>query len=79
MAVQFAGSAPTMAAAVSTSAFNVGIAAGSALAGLTLSTGLGLAGPPALGAAMTALTVVPLLVLRSRTRGRRGGQHPGVN
>ena len=79
LAVQFAGSAPTMAAALSTSAFNVGIAAGSALAGLTLSTGLGLAGPPAVGAAITALTVVPLLVLRSRTRRNDRNQRAGLD
>jgi predicted MFS family arabinose efflux permease len=45
MAVRFAGNAPTLASALSTSAFNVGIAAGSAIAGLTLNVGLGVSGP----------------------------------
>ncbi|WP_457253626.1 MFS transporter [Pedococcus sp. P5_B7] len=63
MAVQFAGNAPTLAAALSTSAFNVGIAAGSWVAGLALGTGLGLTGPSVVGAVVALTTLVPLVAL----------------
>ena len=66
LAVRFAGSAPTLAAALTVSAFNVGFAAGSLLAGLTLNTRLGLTGPPPLGALITGATTIPLLTLRHR-------------
>lgn len=46
LAVRFAGPAATLAAALSTSAFNFGIAAGSSLAGVALGSSLGETGPP---------------------------------
>jgi predicted MFS family arabinose efflux permease len=70
LAMRFAGSAPTLAAALSTSAFNVGIAVGSWAAGLALASPLGLAGPPAVGAVISVLTLVPLIALAvQRTTG----------
>jgi predicted MFS family arabinose efflux permease len=63
LAVRFAGRAPTLAAALSTSAFNVGIAAGSWIAGIALTSSLGHAGPALVGTAITALTLVPLTAL----------------
>ncbi len=63
LAVRFAVDAPTLTSALSVSWFNIGNAGGSALAGLTLGTSLREIGPPALGAAISALTLVPLVAL----------------
>ncbi|MGW5776466.1 MFS transporter [Streptomyces sp. NPDC003863] len=63
LAVRFAGDAPTLTSALSTSAYNTGIAAGSALAGQTLNTSLGLTGPALVGASAAALTLLPLIAL----------------
>lgn len=63
LAVQFAGSAPTLAASLTPSAFNIGIAVGSWLAGLALDSPLAQTGPSMVGAAISALTLVPLTVL----------------
>lgn len=81
LAVRFAGAAPTLASALSTSAFNVGIAAGSAVAGMTLNTGLGLSGPSLVGALMTALTIFPLagLAASQATRPAPTAGRPGAN
>ncbi|MGW5462625.1 hypothetical protein [Streptomyces sp. NPDC003996] len=49
LAMRFAGGAPTLTSALSTSAFNTGIAAGSAIAGTALESSLGLTGPPLVG------------------------------
>ncbi|MFE1885690.1 MFS transporter [Streptomyces diastatochromogenes] len=66
LAVRFAGDAPTLTSALTTSAFNVGIAAGSALAGTSLESSLGLTGPPLVGAAIAVLTLLPLIALAVR-------------
>ncbi|WP_228990012.1 MFS transporter [Streptomyces sp. DH8] len=63
LAVRFAGSAPTLTSALTTSAYNTGIAAGSALAGTALNTSLGLTGPALVGAVSAALTLLPLIAL----------------
>ncbi|WP_086844292.1 MFS transporter [Amycolatopsis kentuckyensis] len=70
LAVRYAGDAPTLTSALSTSAFNTGIAAGTAIAGTALDT-LGVTGPPLVGAAIAALTLLPLAVLAARTRGTK--------
>ena len=64
LAVRFAGNAPTLTAALTVSAFNTGIAVGTVVAGVALTSPLGLSGPALTGAALTALTVVPLSALR---------------
>jgi DHA1 family inner membrane transport protein len=75
-AVRFAGDAPTLASSLTVSAFNSGTAAGSWLAGLSLATALGSAGPAAVGAVIVILTLIPAIALtliarrQSRTRGR---------
>lgn len=74
LAVRFAGNAPTLGAALTVSAFNAGIAAGTVVAGVALTSPLGLSGPALTGAAITALTVVPLLAL---TRPRWSPSPPG--
>ncbi|MGW6055421.1 MFS transporter [Streptomyces sp. NPDC055189] len=63
LAVRFAGDAPTLTAALTTSAYNTGIAAGSAIAGQALDSSLGLTGPALVGAVSAALTLLPLIAL----------------
>ncbi|MGO4634963.1 MFS transporter [Streptomyces sp. 2RAF24] len=63
LAVRFAGDAPTLTSALTTSAYNTGIAAGSALAGTAMNTSLGLTGPALVGAVSAALTLLPLIAL----------------
>jgi predicted MFS family arabinose efflux permease len=70
LSVGLAGSAPTLAAALTVSAFNGGIVAGSSIGGLTLDTSLGETGPATLGVVMVALGLIPLAAL-AMTRARR--------
>ncbi|VVJ21558.1 Uncharacterized MFS-type transporter [Amycolatopsis camponoti] len=67
LAVRYAGDAPTLTSALSTSAFNTGIAAGTAIAGSALDS-LGVTGPSLVGAVIAALTLLPLTVLAARSR-----------
>ncbi|MCX5328904.1 MFS transporter [Streptomyces sp. NBC_00140] len=68
LAVRYAGNAPTLTSALTTSAYNTGIAAGSAIAGRAMDSSLGLTGPPLVGTVSAVLTLVPLLALAvSRT------------
>ncbi|MET9678733.1 MFS transporter [Streptomyces coeruleorubidus] len=68
LAVRFAGDAPTLTSALTTSAYNTGIAAGSAIAGRAMDSSLGLTGPPLVGTVSAVLTLIPLLALAvSRT------------
>ncbi|WIX91765.1 MFS transporter [Amycolatopsis sp. DG1A-15b] len=68
LAVRFAGGAPTLTSALSTSAFNTGIAAGTAIAATALDSPLGLVGPPLVGAVGAALTLLPLAALATGAR-----------
>ena len=61
--MRFAGPAATQGAALCSSAFNCGIAAGSWIAGLALDSSLGLTGPALVGAIIAALTLAPLMLL----------------
>src|SRR3954447_20257824 len=72
LSVRLAGSAPTLAAAFTVSAFNGGVATGSALGGHTLNTSLGETGPATLGVAMVALGLIPLAALAMRRVSRTG-------
>lgn len=63
LSIRYASSAPTLAAASAVAAYNGGVALGSWVAGLAMASGLGVAGPPAVGAAMVALGLIPLLIL----------------
>ncbi|MFB7209015.1 MFS transporter [Streptomyces sp. NPDC056255] len=67
LAVRFAGDAPTLASALTTSAYNTGIAAGSALAGQALASSLGVTGPALVGAVFAGLTLLPLIALATVT------------
>jgi MFS transporter, DHA1 family, inner membrane transport protein len=66
LSVRLAGSAPTLAAAFTVSAFNGGIVTGSTIGGHTLNTSLGETGPATLGVAMVALGLIPLAALGMR-------------
>ncbi|WP_330280574.1 MULTISPECIES: MFS transporter [unclassified Streptomyces] len=68
LTVRFAGDAPTLASALTTSAYNTGIAAGSALAGQALASSLGVTGPALVGAVLAGLTLLPLIALAVTTR-----------
>jgi DHA1 family inner membrane transport protein len=70
-AVVYAGSAPTLASALSTSSFNVGTAVGSWIAGFAIDSALGATGPVVVGTAVAALYFLPLGLLVARERGRR--------
>jgi predicted MFS family arabinose efflux permease len=70
LTVRFGGDAPTLAAALSTSGFNVGVAAGSWAAGIALESPLGPTGPALLGTVVAATTLVPLGVLAARRASR---------
>jgi predicted MFS family arabinose efflux permease len=72
LSVRLAGSAPTLAAAFTVSAFNGGVATGSAIGGHTLNTSLGETGPATLGVAMVALGLIPLAALAMRRVSRTG-------
>lgn len=63
LSMRFAGSAPTLAAAIAVSAFNLGIALGSWIAGHALESPLGAVGPEIVGAIMVALGLIPLAAL----------------
>ncbi len=66
-----AGDAPALASATIQSAFNLANAIGAAAGGLVLAAGLGLAAPPAAGAALAALGLVPAIAaVRHARRGR---------
>ncbi|MEW2125008.1 MFS transporter [Streptomyces sp. NPDC007259] len=66
LAVCFAGDAPTLTSALTTSGYNTGIAAGSLAAGHALDSSLGLTGPALVGAVFAALTLLPLIALALR-------------
>jgi predicted MFS family arabinose efflux permease len=79
LSVRLAGSAPTLAAAFTVSAFNAGVAAGSSIGGHTLDTALGQTGPATLGVVMVALGFIPLAALVTRRASRTetsSGNHP---
>ncbi len=68
LAVRYAGKAPTLAAALSVSAFNLGIALGSWAGGRALDSPLGAIGPAVVGAGGAALGIVPLVMLALVTK-----------
>ncbi|WP_405529040.1 MFS transporter [Streptomyces canus] len=72
LAMRFAGDAPTLTSALTTSAFNVGVAGGSWIAGVALDSSLGLTGPPLVGTAIAALTLLPLIALAVHGSSRKG-------
>ncbi|MFC9460904.1 MFS transporter [Streptomyces sp. NPDC056983] len=63
LGVRFAGRAPTLGSALTVSAFNLGTAVGSWIAGLALESPLQATGPAAVGTAISALTLIPTIAL----------------
>lgn len=63
LGVRFAGQAPTLGSALTVSAFNLGTAVGSWIAGRALDSSLGATGPAAVGAAIVALTQIPTIAI----------------
>ena len=70
LAVRYAGRAPTLGSALTVSAFNLGTAAGSWIAGRTLDTTLGATGPAVVGTALAALTLIPTTAIALNQRRR---------
>ncbi|WP_454809368.1 MFS transporter [Paenarthrobacter nitroguajacolicus] len=73
-AVGYAGHAPTLASALSTSAFNLGTAVGSWIAGYALESALGSTGPVLVGTGIAALYFAPLTLLMFKDR--KAGARP---
>jgi DHA1 family inner membrane transport protein len=61
--LRYAGHGSTLASSLATAAFNLGTAAGTAIAGATLSSSWGLTGPAALGSVLTASALLPIALL----------------
>ncbi|MFE9476772.1 MFS transporter [Streptomyces griseofuscus] len=70
LAVRFARQAPVLASALTVSAFNLGTAIGSWIAGLTLDTSLGTTGPAVVGTVIAALTLIPTTAIALAQRHR---------
>ncbi|MFD7204329.1 MFS transporter [Streptomyces sp. NPDC059893] len=70
LGVRFAGRAPTLGSALTVSAFNLGTAVGSWIAGLALESPLQATGPAAVGTAISALTLIPTIALALTQRRR---------
>jgi predicted MFS family arabinose efflux permease len=70
LAVRFARQAPVLASALTVSAFNLGTAIGSWIAGLTLGSSLGTTGPAVVGTAIAALTLIPTTAIALTQRRR---------
>ncbi|MEV5642928.1 MFS transporter [Streptomyces flaveolus] len=71
LAVRFAKQAPVLASALTVSAFNLGTAIGSWIAGLTLDSSLGTTGPAIVGTVIAALTLIPTAPSRSSSAAAR--------
>lgn len=70
LAVHFARRAPVLASALTVSAFNLGTAVGSWIAGLTLETPLGATGPSLVGTTIAFLTLIPTTAIALTQRRR---------
>jgi DHA1 family inner membrane transport protein len=77
LSLRFAGPAATLGAALSTSAFNTGIAAGSWAAGIALNSSLGSTGPALVGTVIAAMTLAPLGILALGRATRDRSHAPG--
>jgi DHA1 family inner membrane transport protein len=75
LAVRYAGVAATLGVALSVSAYNLGTAVGSSIAGLALDSHLGSTGAAVVGTGIAALTLIPVLGI-ARIERRRHGAHP---
>ncbi|MEX5718175.1 MFS transporter [Geodermatophilus maliterrae] len=76
LAVRFAGVAPTLGVAMSVSAYNLGTAVGSGVAGRALDSGLGATGPAVVGTILAALTLIPTIAIALLQRRSPSGGRP---
>lgn len=76
--VRVGGISHALPMALSTSWFNVGIATGSWLGGVAISSSYGVQGPPVIGLAIAAVALLPITAL-ALTAGRLQGRHQGVS
>lgn len=74
--LRHAGHGSALASSLAVSAFNLGTAAGTALAGATLSSSWGLTGPAALGAVVTGSALLPIALLALSTTRRHRNDDP---
>ncbi len=68
LAVRAAGAAATLGSSLTVSAFNIGTAVGTGIAGAALDTSLGVTGPVLVGIIFAAVTVVPVTALAVLSR-----------
>ncbi|KJF20753.1 MFS transporter [Rhodococcus sp. AD45-ID] len=76
--MNYASEAPTMASGANIAAFNVGNALGAWLGGLTIAAGLGFTSPIWMGAAVTVVGLVVLLLASSMDRSEKAPERDGV-
>ncbi|SDE85551.1 MFS transporter, DHA1 family, arabinose polymer transporter [Blastococcus fimeti] len=76
LAVRFAGVAPTLGVAMSVSAYNLGTAVGSWMAGRALDSELGATGPAVVGTVVATLTLIPTVAIARRSRRPASGDAP---
>jgi len=76
LAVRFSGVAPTLGVAMSVSAYNLGTAAGSWIAGHALDSELGATGPALVGTGFAVLTLVPTIAIARRQRSSLSAGRP---
>lgn len=76
--INYASEAQTMASGANIAAFNVGNALGAWLGGLTIAAGLGFTSPIWMGAAVTVVGLVVLLLASSMDRSEKTSERDGV-
>lgn len=76
LAVRFSGVAPTLGVAMSVSAYNLGTAVGSWIAGRALDSELGATGPALVGTGIAVLTLIPTIAIARRSRRTVSGEAP---
>ena len=76
--MNYASEAPTMASGANIAAFNVGNALGAWLGGLTIAAGLGFTSPIWMGAVVTVVGLVVLLLASSMDRSEKASERDGV-
>ncbi|MGG7102019.1 MFS transporter [Rhodococcus sp. 24CO] len=76
--MNYASEAPTMASGANIAAFNVGNALGAWLGGLTIAAGLGFTSPIWMGAVVTVVGLVVLLLASSMDRSEKAPERDGV-
>ena len=79
LAVGYAGRAATLGSGLAVAAFNGGTAIGTTLAGVSLTSSLGLSGPATVGMIIVALTLIPTIILAVVDRNRHDTKSSNFN